>query len=111
MIDNMVEDTNRVKNDYGHMLIDNCVLTAESVDQYLGSELADFKGRELDRIYNVLRPISEIRKAIDTYKSVPVVNDHFFVGDKTPNRDKWLGTTNSEPFIKDNRPCERYIKW
>lgn len=99
MDNKIAEDTNRKKNEFGHLRVDNCILTAESVDKYYGFELADFPGKENDKAYNVLRPLDEIKKSLSTYADVPLVDEHFYVGDDTPNRERWIGTVSSNQKI------------
>ena len=110
------EDTNRQKTDFGHLKIKNCVLTAESVDPYLGSELIG-KTRDAlydidpNKTYNVYRPISELKKGLDTYNEVPLTNEHYFVDNQSSNKPKWLGGVGSKATIKDGKVINSVSIW
>lgn len=105
------EDSNREKTEFGHLKIDNCVLTSESVDAYKGSELPAFLELDPEKIYNVYRPIEELKKAIKSYNDVPLTNEHFFVDNLVTNKDKWLGSVGSKATIKNGQVINSVNIW
>lgn len=110
--DLIAEDSNREVTPFGHLKVKDCILTAESVDEYLGSELQG-TGLNLDAnaIYKVYRPAEELRKAIDSYNDVPLTNEHFFVDELEHNRSKWLGTTGSNAELVNGKVKNNVVLW
>lgn len=101
----------RFKTPFNHLKVEDCVLTAESVDSYLGKELPQRDGIDPEKIYNVYRPLAELKKAVDTYNEVPLVNEHYFVDGNVTNKDKWLGTSGSHATIKDGKLYNSIAIW
>ncbi len=104
-------DSNREMTAFGHMKVKDCVLTAESVDEYLGSELPKMPEIDADKIYRVYRPAAELKKAIESYNDVPLTNEHFFVDELQANRNKWLGTTSGKAKIIDGKVVNNVVVW
>lgn len=104
-------DSDREKTPFGHLKVENCVLTAESVDDYLGSELPEGFGLEPDKVYKVYRPLEALEKGLDTYNTMPLVNEHFFVDNNTINKDKWLGGTGSNARIENGKVINDVAVW
>jgi hypothetical protein len=110
------EDSNRQKTDFGHLKIENCVLTSESVDGYLGRELPSYltkdgKSLEPDTIYYVYRPLAELKKALKSYNDVPLTNEHYFVDNNATNKPKWLGAVGSNATIVDGKVQNTVTIW
>lgn len=95
-------DTNREITPFNQVKIKNCVLTSEGIFKYLGSEL-DKEGLnpeiEQSKVYNVYRPLAELKKNLDTFNGVPLTNDHYFVDEANDNRNRWLGSVGSNAKI------------
>lgn len=104
-------DSDREKTPFGHLKVENCVLTAESVDDYFGSELPQGFGLEPDKVYKVYRPLEALEKGLDTYNIIPLVNEHFFVDNNTTNKDKWLGGTGSNARIENGKIINDVAVW
>ena len=92
-------------NNFNHMNIDDCVLTEEGIFGYLGSELGN--GLEPNKIYQVYRPLNEIKKVVEQFNTLPIVDEHNWVGtdttdntDKSP-KDKTIGTTGGDAKLND----------
>jgi len=105
------EDSNREKNEFNHLKVKECVLTAESVDEYLGSELPANLNVDKDKSYSVYRPANELKKALSTYNDVPLTNEHFFVDSNVTNKDKWIGSVGSEAKFKDGKVYNKVTIW
>jgi len=103
-------DSDRELTPFKHLKIDNCILTAESVDPYMGSELS-VDGLDNNKIYNVYRPAVEIEKSLNSYNNVPLTNDHYFVDDIKTNKDKWIGTVGTNAEFKDGKLYNSVAVW
>lgn len=87
----------------GFQLVEGNPITKEGVFQYLGSEIAN-PDAEPNTVYNVYRPADEIEKAADSFKLIPLIDDHQFLGaadiGATPAEDKGvIGTTGESVFF------------
>jgi hypothetical protein len=114
----IVEDSNRTVTQWGHMRVDDCILTAESVDGYLGRELKSsnlppevLAKLEDNKVYQVYRPAEELEKAIDTYNLVPLTDEHHFVDTITTNKNKWLGTIGSKAYMDNGKIKNELSIW
>lgn len=86
-------------NDYWY--IKENPITKEGVFPYLGRQISP--ELEPDKIYQVLRPIEELRKGADSFKLIPIVDDHTMLGkDYTPAEEKGIhGVTGEEATEKN----------
>jgi len=103
-------------NEYGHMKVEDCILTAEQVNEYTGDELMSFDPSlnvNPNDVYRVYRPLSELRKALDSFNSIGLVNDHVPITQETTEEDKknWLGTTGGKAYIKDGAVYNSLNVW
>lgn len=82
-------------------LIKDNPITKAGVFPYLGKQISP--ELEPDKIYQVYRPAEEIRKAADTFKLVPLVDNHTMIGkDFTPAEEKGVhGVLGEEIKEKD----------
>lgn len=103
-------------NEYGHMKVEDCILTAEQVNEYTGDELMSFDPSfnvNPNDVYRVYRPLSELRKALDSFNSIGLVDDHIPITQDTTEEDKknWLGTTGGNAYIKDGAVYNSLNVW
>lgn len=69
----------------GWMYIERNPISKEGVFDYLGSEIG---APEPDRVYKVYRPGSELQKAADSFKLIPIIDDHELLGDAGTSTDE-----------------------
>lgn len=76
-------------------------ITKAGVFPYLGKQIDP--SLEPDKIYMVLRPSDEIEKAQETFKLLPLTDEHEMLGaDFTPAEEKGIhGVTGEETIFKD----------
>ena len=67
-------------------LIKDNPITKAGVFPYFGRQISP--SLEPDKIYQVYRPAGEIKKAADTFKLVPLVDDHTMLGPTLPPPNK-----------------------
>lgn len=73
-------------------------LTCATVSPYLGSEVPDAQklGLDPDRIYQILRPAEELRKAAPTFRNIPLLSEHVPVSAADHRPDLVIGSTGSD---------------
>lgn len=69
----------------GWMYIERNPISKEGVFDYLGSEIG---APDPDRVYKVYRPGSELEKAADSFKLIPIIDDHELLGDAGTSTDE-----------------------
>lgn len=98
--------TKRYIDENGYLEVRDNPLTREGVFQYLGSEI---NAPEANRIYNVYRPAEEIEAAAESFKLMPFINDHEWLGQHgTPSEKKGVlgvvgeGVYFDAPYLRGN---------
>lgn len=106
-------DTNRSYDSNGYLRVKDCVLTAEEVSDYKGREITGWQqlGLNPDQPYGILRPLSEIEKALDTYNNLPLTDNHVVITPQNPHRERIFGTIGSNSYIKDGQLISDVIVW
>lgn len=69
----------------GWMYIERNPISKEGVFDYLGSEIG---APEPDRVYKVYRPGSELQKAADSFKLIPIIDEHELLGEAGTSTDE-----------------------
>ena len=69
----------------GWMYIERNPISKEGVFDYLGSEIG---APDPDRVYKVYRPGSELEKAADSFKLIPIIDDHELLGEAGTSTDE-----------------------
>jgi len=101
--------SNREVDDNGYLRVEANNITKTQVAPYLGREIphwTDF-GLEADKVYYVLRPEDELKKAVKTFNNLPLTRKHIEVDvDNVPKEDI-IGSMGdsaefSSPYIKNS---------
>lgn len=107
--DKNIFGSNRSKDANGYLRVDSCNITRTQVAPYLGKEIPNYKefGLEPEKIYYVLRPEEEIKKAVDTFNNLPLTRKHIEVDvDNVPKEDIVGSLGDSAefdaPFLKNS---------
>lgn len=88
--DRNVFSSNRKIDENGFLRVNACNITRTQVAPYKGSEIPDWRGFGLDenKIYYVLRPEEELKKALPTFNNLPLTRKHIAVDvDNVPKED------------------------
>lgn len=87
----------------GWMYIKKNPISKSGVFPYLGSEIG---APEPTRIYNVLRPPEELEKAAETFRLIPIIDEHELLGsigtstdDRTPAGTTGETVTYEHPYL------------
>ncbi len=103
--------SHRHYDENGFLYIDETPVLRAGVLEYLGSELIDGGQDEVDgvklipeKVYKVYLPLEELEKAKDTFKMLPVVDDHTWLGEEGEDSKKFEeGMTGETPVVKDGK--------
>lgn len=112
-LDSFIADSNREEDNNKYLHVENCVLTAEEVSEYLGKEIDRYgkMGLDPDTIYGVYRPLSEIEKALSTYNNLPLTDGHIQITPEKPARERILGTVGTNAHIQDGKLLNTVTVW
>lgn len=108
-----MSESNRIEDVNGFIAIKKNPITRVGVFPYLGRSIG---APEPDRIYMVYRPEEELnnQEAIDSFKTIPIVNDHEMLGDDqvglTPAERKGLHGTTGDDVVFENGVLYSNIK-
>lgn len=99
----------RHKDENGYLYVDRSPILRSGILEYLGSELlvegeSNVDGVEVDpdKIYKVYIPEEEIRKAANTFKMIPITDDHTWLGDDGEDaKDYQVGMTGENVYVED----------
>ena len=97
-------------DDNGFLFVEDCAILKSGVFEYLGIEISNDEGIidgvkvEPDKLYRVLIPVEELEKAKDTFKLLPIVNDHTWLGDGEEDAKEYQeGSTGENIFVQDGK--------
>jgi len=107
--DKNIFGSNREIDDNGYLRVEENNITKSTVNPYLGREIPHYKdfGLEADKIYYVLRPEEELKKAVKTFNNLPLTRKHIEVDvDNVPKEDI-IGSMGDSaefdsPYIKNS---------
>lgn len=101
--------THRAKDENGYISVDKSPILCAGVLEYYGSELisgdaGEIDGRKIDpdKVYKVFVPEEEMKKGAQTFRLLPIVNGHEWLGqDGADARDYQEGTTGEEVTVEN----------
>ena len=90
-------DSARSYDANNHLLVDRTVITKADVNPYLGSSIPRHKELGLDpnKTYNLLRDPDELKKSLDTFKSLQLLIRHIPVDASEPEKESTIGSIGS----------------
>lgn len=101
--------SHRKTDENGYLFVDQSPILKAGILEYYGSELIDggdddtIKGRKIDpkRIYRVYIPREELVKSADSFKLLPITNDHQWLGREGADaREYQEGTSGDTVTVK-----------
>jgi hypothetical protein len=101
--------TERHKDENGYLYVDKSPILRAGILEYYGSELlpegadnVDGVKVDPDKIYKVYIPEEEIRKGAETFKMIPITDDHTWLGDDGEDaKDYQVGMTGENVYVED----------
>lgn len=99
----------RHKDENGYLYVDRSPILRSGILEYLGSELlvegeTKVDGVEVDpdKIYKIYIPEEEIRKGAESFKMIPITDDHTWLGDDGEDaKDYQVGMTGENVYVED----------
>ena len=84
-------------DDNGFLIVDSTVITKAAVNPYYGKEIPDYESLGLDpeKIYNMLRDPTELKKGMHTLGEKQLLIKHIFVSADDPQKESIAGTIGS----------------
>lgn len=110
-VENAFMESVRHKDENGYIHIDKSPILRAGILEYLGSELlpegqdnVDGVKVDPDKIYKVFIPEEELRKGADSFKLLPITNDHTWLGEEGEDaKDYQEGTIGENIYVKDGK--------
>lgn len=107
--DKNIFGSNREIDSNGYLRVDSCNITKTQVAPYLGREIPGWKdmGLESEKIYYVLRPEEELKKAASTFNNLPLTRKHIEIDVDDVPKNEIVGslgdhTEFSNGYLKNN---------
>lgn len=90
-------DSARSYDNNGHLIVDRTVITKAAVNGYSGSSIPKWQelGLNPDKEYMLLRDPDELRKSLDTFKSLQLLMRHIPVDASQPEKESTIGSIGS----------------
>ena len=90
-------DTKRHKDVNGYLHVEVSPLTKETVNPYYGREIPGWEDLELDpeKIYYGYRAGDELKKALETFNGIPVLDEHKLDSAERPLKEERVGYTGT----------------
>ena len=103
VFDKNIFGSKRSKDANGYLRCEDCNITKTQVAPYLSNEIPNWKefGLEPGKIYYVLRPEAELKKAVETFNNLPLTRKHIEVDvDNVPKEDI-IGSLGDSAVFED----------
>lgn len=107
--DKNIFGSNREIDSNGYLRVDSCNITKTQVAPYLGREIPGWKdmGLESEKIYYVLRPEEELKKAASTFNNLPLTRKHIEIDVDDVPKNEIVGslgdhTEFADGYLKNN---------
>lgn len=93
-----MDKSERHKDNNGHLVVNRTVITKAAVNPYSGSSIPRWQelGLDPDKVYNLLRDPEELRKALPTFKAIPLMIRHVPIDASSPETESVIGAIGSE---------------
>lgn len=96
--------SNRIRDDFGNLIVKDCNISKVCVSNYLGSEIQGNVDVNLDpnKVYRILRSKEALADAVSTFKVVPITMSHPDEGlDLPKNPADRIGSTGGDCVFQD----------
>ncbi|MDA3854461.1 MAG: DUF2213 domain-containing protein, partial [Bacteroidales bacterium] len=82
---------------FGRLHVEKANISKETVNPYFGKEVPNWQslGLESEKVYKLYRPQSELEKAADTFKRLPILSEHLTFTLDDPRKAETIGTIGS----------------
>jgi hypothetical protein len=97
----------------GRLRIATSHISKANVSEYFGKEIPGHEELGLDPngVYKLLRDPEELRKAVDTFNSLPILDHHVPVSATMPRQDIVIGSTGTDAVFKNPYLDNSLVFW
>lgn len=105
MNEKLALDSQRSKDESGHLKVARTVLSKAAVNPYFGREIPDYMelGLDPEKVYKLLRDPSALESGADTFKGKQLLVKHEYVDSKKPEKELVIGTVGSNIEYEDGK--------
>jgi hypothetical protein len=105
MNEKLALDSQRSKDESGHLKVARTILSKAAVNPYFGREIPDYLelGLDPDKVYKLLRDPSALESGADTFKGKQLLIKHEYVDSKKPEKELVIGTVGSNIEYEDGK--------
>lgn len=98
-------DSQRSRDESGHLRVARTVLSKAAVNPYFGREIPDYLelGLDPEKVYKLLRDPSALEIGADTFKGKQLLIKHEYVDSKKPEKELVIGTVGSNIEYEDGK--------
>ena len=103
--DRIALDSQRSRDESGHLRVARTVLSKAAVNPYFGREIPGYLelGLDPDKVYKLLRDPSALEAGADTFKGKQLLIKHEYVDSKKPEKELVIGTVGSNIEYEDGK--------
>jgi len=105
MNEKLALDSQRSRDESGHLRVARTVLSKAAVNPYFGREIPDYLelGLDPEKVYKLLRDPSALEAGADTFKGKQLLIKHEYVDSKKPEKELVIGTVGSNIEYEDGK--------
>lgn len=105
MNEKLALDSQRSKDESGHLKVARTVLSKAAVNPYFGREIPDYLelGLDPEKVYKLLRDPSALEAGADTFKGKQLLVKHEYVDSRKPEKELVIGTVGSNIEYEDGK--------
>ena len=113
MNEKLALDSQRSKDESGHLKVARTILSKAAVNPYFGREIPDYLelGLDPDKVYKLLRDPSALEAGADTFKGKQLLIKHEYVDSKKPEKELVIGTVGSNIEYEDGKVYGDITVW
>lgn len=113
MNEKLALDSQRSKDESGHLKVARTILSKAAVNPYFGREIPDYLelGLDPDKVYKLLRDPSALESGADTFKGKQLLIKHEYVDSKKPEKELVIGTVGSNIEYEDGKVYGDITVW
>ena len=97
-------DSQRSRDESGHLRIARTVISKAAINSYFGREIPGYKelGLDPDKVYRLLRDPGALQAGTETFKGKPLLIKHEYVDSEDHKKDLVIGAIGSNLEFVDN---------
>lgn len=112
------KDSKRSVDSNGYLNVAESILTKECVDSYKGFEIPNYENMMIEneridpnKVYKIYRPAEELKKSIELFNQLPILDGHYAFDPKNPIKDKIVGAVGSNAKFSEDGVSNSMTFW